>query len=71
MSHRFIDRPVTWITRTAAGNHYGVGEVESAIHTGQVRTRGDRGIEELALEDISKVLMRLLNTKKIRHIRAE
>ena len=71
MSHRAIDRPVTWITRTAAGNRYGLGKVESAINTRQVRTRGDRGIEELALEDISKVLMRQLNKKTIRRIRVE
>lgn len=67
---RTVIRPVTWITRTLAVKRHGSENVESAINTGQVRTRRDKDIEELAQEDISRVLIRLL-AKTNRRIRME
>ena len=69
-SRRTVARPVTWITKMLAVKRHGLEKVESAINTGQVQTRRDKGIEELAQEDISRVLIRLL-AKTNRRIRME
>ena len=70
-SRRTVARPVTWITKMLAVKRHGLEQVESTINTGQVRTLRDKGIEELAQEDISRVLRRLLAKKTIRRIRIE
>ena len=69
MSGRTFDRPTTWITKAVAVQRHGSEKVESAINTGQVRTRRDKSIEKLVQEDISRVLLRLL--RKPRQIRIE